>query len=73
MKTKLMMATTTVTTRTTMNTTFDNYNNDDEDELDDNDEQTVTLHTVLFNVLVQMFLLVSFLYAFECLFCFVQD
>ena len=56
-----------------MNTTFDNYNNDDEDELDDNDEQTVTLHTVLFNVLVQMFLLVSFLYAFECLFCFVQD
>ena len=35
-------------------------------------EQTVTLHTVLFNVLAQMLLLVSCLYAHQYILCFVQ-
>ena len=35
-------------------------------------EQTVTLHIVLFNVLAQMLLLVSCLFAYQYLLCFVQ-
>ena len=35
-------------------------------------EQTVTMHIVLFNVLAQMLLLVSCLYAYQYLLCFVQ-